>query len=255
MIALITGASSGIGKDMAKELAKRKYNLIIVARDEEKLKEVKKEIEELANVKVEIKKVDLSKKEECIQLHEEVSKKYGAIDVLVNNAGFGDCGEFTKTSLEKEISMIETNIIAYHILMKLFLQDMVAVDRGHILNIASIAGFLPGPLMSTYYSTKAYVVRLTQSVRQELFMKRSKVKVTALCPGPVDTNFNKVANVKFNMMEAKSKDVARYGINKMLRNRILAFPKISTWIIRVLAKILPDQVTAFFSYFIQKRKI
>ena len=98
MIALITGASSGIGKDMAKELAKRKYNLIIVARDEEKLKEVKKEIEELANVKVEIKKVDLSKKEECIQLHEEVSKKYGAIDVLVNNAGFGDCGEFTKTS-------------------------------------------------------------------------------------------------------------------------------------------------------------
>lgn len=254
MIALVTGASSGIGKDMAKELARRKYDLIIVARNEAKLQEVKKEIEDETKVKVDIILTDLSKKEECIELHNIVKQRYGVIDVLINNAGFGDCGEFIKTNLDKEINMIETNIIAYHILMKLFLIDMVEVDKGHILNVASIAGFLPGPLMSTYYSTKAYVVRLTQSVRQELSMKKSKVKVTALCPGPVDTNFNKVANVKFNMMEAKSEYVAKYGIDKMLKNRILAFPKFTTWLIRILAKIIPDQVMAFFSYFIQRRK-
>lgn len=254
MIALVTGASSGIGKDMAKELAKRNYDLIIVARDQEKLKQVKKEIEAEAKVKVEIMQIDLSQKEECIKLHDTVFNKYGTIDVLINNAGFGDCGEFTETSLEKEINMIETNITAYHILMKLFLIDMVRENKGHIMNVASIAGFMPGPLMSTYYSTKAYVVRLTQSVRQELFMKKSKVKVTALCPGPVDTNFNKVANVKFNMMQAKSEYVAKYGINKMFKNRILAFPKFSIWLIRLSAKLVPDQVIAFFTYFIQRRK-
>lgn len=200
MVALVTGASSGIGRDIAKELAKRNYDLVIVARDENALNQVKKEIEDIYNVKVEIKKTDLSNMEECKKLYNDVSSMN--IDVLVNNAGFGTCGEFIDTDLEKEVSMINTNITAVHILTKLFLKDMVKRDSGYILNVASIAGFMPGPLMATYYSTKAYVVRLTESIRMELFMKHSKVKICALCPGPVKTNFDNVANVKFSIKRA-----------------------------------------------------
>ena len=152
MKALITGASSGIGRDIAKELSKKGYDLILVARDLEKLEQVKNEIKTNA----EIVSMDVSRPENCEQLHEQFKN----IDILVNNAGFGDCGDFTKTKLEKEIKMIETNIIAYHILTKLYLKDMKQKDCGKILNVASIAGFMPGPLMATYYSTKSYVVRL-----------------------------------------------------------------------------------------------
>ena len=157
--------------------------------------------------------------------------------------------------LQKELDLIKINIVAVHILTKLFLQDMVEVNRGHIMNVASIAGFMPGPLMATYYSTKAYVVRLTQSIRQELFMKHSKVKISALCPGPVNTNFNKVADVKFNLAEANSKQVAKYAVRKMSTNKILIFPSLTMWLGRLLFKIMPDQLSAFFCYFAQKRKI
>ena len=123
------------------------------------------------------------------------------------------------------------------------------------MNVASIAGFMPGPLMATYYSTKAYVVRITQSIRQELFMKHSKVKISALCPGPVNTNFNKVADVKFNLAEANSRQVAKYAVRKMFANKILIFPSLTMWLGRLLFKIMPDQLSAFFCYFAQKRKI
>ena len=146
MKALITGASSGIGRDMARELSKRGYDLILVARDLERLNEVKEELK----TNVEVVAMDISKVENCKKLYEE----YKGIDILINNAGFGDCGYFTKTKLEKEISMIETNIVAYHVLTKLYLQDMKEKNSGKILNVASIAGFMPGPLMATYYATK-----------------------------------------------------------------------------------------------------
>lgn len=184
-----------------------------------------------------------------------MKEKYGVIDILVNDAGFGTCGKFTETNLDKELGMIDTNVVALHILTKLFLIDMVEKDKGHILNVASIAGFMPGPLMATYYSTKSYVVRLTQSIRQELFMQGSHVKISALCPGPVKTNFNKVADVKFNLAEADSKFVAKYAVKLMFKNRTLIFPSFFIWIGRILAKIFPDQVAAFFCYFAQKRKI
>lgn len=255
MIALVTGASSGIGRDIAKELAKRGYDIIAVARSEEGLKKTKEEIEKEYKVNVDIRAMDLIDRDGCRKLHDDVKEKYGTIDILVNDAGFGTCGKFTQTDLEKELGMIDTNIVALHILTKLFLQDMVEKDKGRILNVASIAGFMPGPLMATYYSTKAYVVRLTQSIRQELFMQGSKVKISALCPGPVNTNFNKVADVKFNLLEANSKFVAKYAVNLMFMNRTLIFPSFFMWIGRLLAKILPDQVSAFFCYFAQKRKI
>ena len=255
MVALVTGASSGIGRDIAIELAKRKYDIIAIARNEEALIKLKEEVEKTYNVNVEVRAMDLTDREGCIKLHEDVKAKYGAIDVLINDAGFGTCGEFTKTDLNKEIGMIDTNIVALHILTKLFLQDMVEVNRGYIMNVASIAGFMPGPLMATYYSTKAYVVRLTQSIRQELFMKHSKVKISALCPGPVNTNFNKVADVKFNLAEANSKQVAKYAVRKMFANKILIFPSLTMWLGRLLFKVMPDQLSAFFCYFAQKRKI
>jgi len=178
MIALVTGASSGIGRDIAKELAKKGYDIIAVARNKEALENLKKEID---NVKVDIQILDVTNREGCIQLHDEMIKKYGFVDIVVNNAGFGTCGKFVDTDLNKEIKMIDTNITALHMLTKLFLIDMVKEDKGYIMNVASIAGFMPGPLMATYYSSKAYVVRLTQSIRQELFMMKSHVKISALC--------------------------------------------------------------------------
>lgn len=255
MLALVTGASSGIGRDIAKELAKRKYDLIIVARHEEDLKKVKEDIETEYKVQVNYYTVDLIDKNACIKLYQDVNKEHGKIDVLINNAGFGTCGEFTKTDLEKEIRMIDTNIVALHILMKLFLQDMVEKDRGYIMNVSSIAGFMPGPLMATYYSTKSYVIRLTQSIQRELKMKKSKVKVSVLCPGPVKTNFQKVADVKFNMPETKSSDVAKVAIDKMLKDKKIIFTEFHIAFTRLLSKILPDSFMAFCCYYVQRRKI
>ena len=255
MIALVTGASSGIGRDIARELAKRKYDIIAVARNEDALKDLKKELEGMYQIKVDVRAMDLIDRDGCRKLHEDVKAKYGVIDILVNDAGFGICGKFTDTDLEKELGIIDTNIVALHILTKLFLKDMVEVNKGHILNVASIAGFMPGPLMATYYSTKSYVVRLTQSIRHELFRQKSKVKISALCPGPVATNFNKVADVKFNIEEADSKQVSKYAVKKMMKGRTLIFPNFFIWLGRISSKILPDQVSAFFCYYAQKRKI
>ena len=250
MKALITGASSGIGKDIAKVLAKKGYDLVLVARDENRLEQVK---EELKVYKVEIESIvmDLSKEENCKELH----KKVNNIDVLINNAGFGDCGNFTKTSLDKEISMIQTNIIAYHILTKLYLIDMKAKEEGKILNVASIAGFMPGPLMSTYYATKAYVVRLSEGIREELKKERSKVQISILCPGPVETNFNKVANVKFYMREANSMQVAKYAIKKLQQGKFYIVPGTDVKLARIGAKIAPTQLISKITYMIQKKKI
>ena len=252
MIALVTGASSGIGRDIAKELAKKGYDIIAVARNKEALENLKKEID---NVKVDIQILDVTDREGCIQLHDEMIEKYGFVDVVVNNAGFGTCGKFVDTDLNKEIKMIDTNITALHMLTKLFLIDMVKEDKGYIMNVASIAGFMPGPLMATYYSSKAYVVRLTQSIRQELFMMKSHVKISALCPGPVKTNFSKAADVQFSLKEVSSQWVARYAVNKMFKNKILIFPGVKIWLARIVAKIMPDQFMAFMCYFMQKRKI
>lgn len=256
MIALVTGASSGIGKDISVELAKKGYDIIAVARNEDKLNELKKYIESnFSDRRVFVKICDLSIADNCIKLHDDIFNDFGTIDVLINNAGFGTCGKFSDTSLDKELKMIDTNIKALHILMKLFLQDMCKANYGYIMNVASIAGFMPGPLMATYYSSKAYVVRLTESVREELFMEGSKVRVSALCPGPVKTNFNKVANVKFSVPCQNSSFVAKYAVFKMFLNRTLIFPSFFIWIYRLLCKILPDKISAFINYFMQRRKI
>lgn len=247
MKALITGASSGMGRDMAKILSQKGYDLILVARDEKKLEEVKKQLKTETKIVV----MDISNEENCKKIYEENKD----IDILINNAGFGDCGHFEETSLDKDIQMIHTNIIAYHILTKLYLKEMIKKDSGKILNVASIAGFMPGPLMTTYYSTKNYVVRFSESIREELRRKKSKVQISILCPGPVDTNFNKVADVEFALKGLSSEYVAKYAINKFFKGKFYIVPGWKIKLARIGAKLAPASFVAKISYNMQKRKI
>ena len=248
MKALVTGASSGIGYEISKYLSKLGYDLIIVARNEEKLLNLKAELQ--TNTQIILK--DLSTQQNCIDLYEEVKNQ--EIDILVNNAGFGTFGEFVQTDLQKEINIIDTNITAVHILTKKFLQDMVEKDKGYILNVSSLASFAPGPLMATYYSTKAYVTRLTESIHKELKKKKSSVKISALCPGPVNTNFNAVAGVEFSIKSLSSEYVAKYGIDKTLKGKLIIVPGLANRIIRALAKITPNKISAELTYNHQQKK-
>ena len=247
MNVLITGASSGIGRDFAREFNKLGYDLILVARDIEKLQELKNEL----NVKTKIIQMDLSIEDNCKKLYEENPD----IDILVNNAGFGACGNFVDIDIEKEIKMINTNITAYHILTKLYLQSMTKKDEGQILNVASIAGFMPGPLMATYYSTKAYVVRFSEAIREELKKQKSKVKISILCPGPVNTNFNKVADVEFATKGLPSEYIAKYTIKKLLKGKFYIVPGLSIKLLKRFSKICPTNIMAKLCYKMQKRKI
>lgn len=250
MKALITGASSGIGRDMARVLGGRGYDLVLVARDENKLLELAEELKQKNGVEVQIVSMDLSIEDNCKELHKCVSD----VDILINNAGFGDCGNFTKTDLNKELSMIKTNIVAYHILTKLYLVDMKAKNSGKILNVASIAGFMPGPLMATYYSTKSYVVRLSESIREELRKEKSSVQISILCPGPVETNFNNVANVKFHMREANSFDVAKYAIDKLVKGKFYIIPGLDVKLGIFFSHFVPSSFISKITYMVQKRK-
>lgn len=176
------------------------------------------------------------------------------IDLLVNNAGFGIFGNFTETDLNKELNLINTNIKAVHILTKLFLIDMVKNDKGRILNVSSIAGSSPGPLMAAYYSSKAYVLRLSEAISEELKKKKSKVTISVLCPGPVATNFNNVADVKFSLKALSSEYVAKYAIDKTIKGKLIIIPGIKINILRVLSKISPDILTMKVVYKNQTRK-
>ena len=248
MKALVTGASSGMGKDMAKYLASLGYDLFVVSRDKEKLESIYKD----EKVKVIIIDMDLTNTDNCIKLHEMLKKEN--IDILINNAGFGDAGKFTKTNLDKELEMIDLNVKSYHILTKLFLKDFVKRDYGRILNVASIAGFMYGPYMSTYYATKNYVVSLTLGIIRELKKDKSKVKVSLFCPGPVKTNFNKVANVKFNIGSISSEYASIYAIDNMFKNKEVIVPP-NMKLNKLLVKIAPYNIVTLINSYVQERKI
>ena len=247
MRALITGASSGIGRDIAKELAKRGYDIVIVARNESKLDELKQEI---TGVNVEVIPMDISIRENCIKLHDQV----GFVDILVNNAGFGLFGKFNTTDLDRELEMVDLNVKSLHILTKLFIQDMVEKNTGYILNVSSIAGHLPGPFMSTYYATKHYVSNLSESINEEMKKDGLKVKIGTLNPGPVRTNFNNVANVKFNLSSLSSEYVAKYTVDKILKGKTDITPGFSIKCTRFFAKIVPNSILAHFVYNTQKKR-
>ena len=248
MKALITGASSGIGRDMAIYLAELGYDLILVARDKEKLEELSKNLK----VNTQIVIADLADEKKVKELY--VLTKNENIDVLINNAGFGLFGKFYETDLNKELEMIDTNVVAVHLLTKLFLRDMQKRDSGYILNVASSAAFGPGPLMATYYATKAYVNNLTEAINEELRREKSNVFVCSLCPGPVDTNFNNVANVKFSVKPLTSREVAHYAIDMMFKHKTVIVPgfgmKMALFFRRFASRSMMRKIT----YNIQKRK-
>lgn len=219
MTALVTGASSGMGRDMARYLAELGYDLILTARREDRLLELK---DELNNVNVEVIPLDLSKAENCFKLYDMTKDKN--VEFLINNAGFGAYGKFVDVPLEKELELIDTNIKALHILTKLYIKDMIKKNKGYILNVGSAAGFLSGPTFSSYYASKNYVVRLTEAVHEEMRRDKINVKVSALCPGPVNTEFNKVANVNFAVGGLSSEYVSKYAIDKTLKGKMIITP-------------------------------
>lgn len=248
MLALITGASSGIGRDIARVLSEKGYDLILVARRADRLNELKKELK----TKCEVFISDLSDKNECLKLCEYADKF--KIDVLVNNAGFGLYGEFLETDLKRELEMIDLNISAVHILTKFFAKKFDAQGMGIILNVASSAGFMSGPYMASYYGTKSYVLRLSEAINEELRRKKSPVYISVLCPGPVDTEFNNVANVRFGLKGLTSYKVSCIAVREMLRGKKVIVPGFLMKCARFFSKILPDSILVKFSAYFQKKK-
>ena len=234
---------------MARELAKKGYDLILVARREERLIELKNELNAIS---VEIISMDLSKIENCKKLFEMTKNQ--EIDVLINNAGFGWFGEFIEMREEKILTMIDLNIRSLTLLCNLYGQYFFKRNHGIILNVASAAAFSIGPLMSEYYATKAYVYKLSIAMNQEFIKQKSKVQVSVLCPGPVLTEFNEVADVKFNLKSQTSEFVARYAIKKMLKKKIIIIPDKMIAIGKFMSRFVSDKTLAKIGYHFQKKK-
>lgn len=254
MKALITGASSGLGRDMAKVLSEKGYDIIAVARRRERLEELKNELK----TNVEIVVADVSQVDVC----KELSKYAKEVDVFINNAGFGVFGDFCETDLDDELKMIDTNVRALHILTKLFVREFKKRNSGYILNVASLAAFFPGPLFGAYYASKSYVLRITQAVAEELRQNKSKVKISVLCPGPVHTEFGDVAKVSFGNGTEKlrkkvvitSEYVAKYAITKMFMGKQVIIPGAIMKIAVYLRHFLSDKMLAKVVYIIQSKK-
>ena len=249
MKALVTGASSGIGKEIAYYLASLGIDLIIVARNKVDLEKIKKDV----NVNVKIITMDLIIRDNVFKLYDMV--KSDDIDILINNAGFGLFGTFDETDLSRELEMIDLNVATYHILTKLFLVDFLKKETGYILNVCSSAGFMAGPRLSTYYATKNYITKLTLAINEELRQKKSNVSISALCPGPVNTNFNKVAHGEFAINEISPKYVAKLGIDKMFKKKMLIVPTFKMKLTLFFSRFAPLRLQLIIAYHIQGRKL
>ena len=248
MKALITGASSGIGRDLARSLAARGCALILTARREDRLRALAEELP----VPAKVLPADLADRAQVQALYEAVRGE--DIDILVNNAGRGLFGPFDETSLEEELAMLDVNISALHILMKRFLPDLKARGRGHILNVASSAAFLPGPLLSSYYASKAYVLRLSEAVAEELRRSGSRVTISVLCPGPVPTEFDQVADVRFSIPGSDCKAVARLAVEGTLQGKLLILPGVRMKAVHFFQRFVPDKVLSRLCWRVQRRK-
>lgn len=248
MKALITGASSGIGREMAIYLGSKGYDLILVARHKKRLEELKKRLP----TNIEIISLDISSSFNCMKLYNKVKSE--DIEIVINNAGFGIFGNFTETKIDYELDMIDTNIKAVHMLTKLFLKDMKLKNYGYILNVASSAAFLPGPLMASYYATKAYVLHLTEAISEELHHEHSHVYVGSFCPGPVNTEFSDIARVKFAMRAISSKYAAQYAIEKMFQKKSIIIPGFLMKLTYIGTRLIPRKLALKICYHIQSRK-
>lgn len=236
MYALITGGTSGIGRDMAIELSLKGYDLILVSRGENDLEYIKSK----CKTSVQFISLDLTKEEECFKLL-DLTKNLD-IEVFINNAGFGDIGYIDKTDINKEINMVKLNDIALLILGKEFIKRLMLKDNGHVMFVCSAASFGVAPYMNVYYATKAFAYSLAHGYYRELKDKKSKVKVHALCPGPVDTRFNEKANTKFTMRSLSSPYVAKYACKKMFKNKFEIVPGFSIKFLHLFSHFVPKKV-------------
>lgn len=248
MTALITGASTGLGHDMAVYLSELGYDLILVARSKDKLQQLKKTLP----VRVKVIAADLSKAENAVNIF-RVCKNM-KIDLLINNAGIGEVGCFEKTSLKKETELINLNVTALHILTKLFYKKFRKEDQGTILNVASSAAFYPGPLMAAYYASKSYVLNLSQALYREIKESGSGVRISVLCPGPVQTEFNRRIGVSNSFSPANSEEVARYAIDMTLKGHFYIIPQFKIKLSIAASTFLPSFVKSKIIYRIQSNK-
>ena len=248
--AVITGASSGIGYEFAKQLAKKGYSLILIARRKNRLQNIAKHF----RTECEIVCADLTNIQECERVYQILESK--EIAVFINNAGFGDCGPFLESDLDKELQMIHLNVQAMHFFFKRILQKMQKADHGYLLNVASIAGLMPaGPYMATYYASKAYVASLTRAAAVELRDKKSNVYVGCLCPGPVNTEFNRVANVEFALKGISPAYCSKYALSQMRKRKTVIIPTYQVNFVASFGHLLPTNFLIWMISFQQKKKI
>lgn len=249
-LAVVTGASAGIGAEFAKQLADKGYDLLLVARRADRLQA----LADALTTKAEIFTADLSKAEECRRLADALEECM--VDLFINNAGYGDCGSFTETSLDKELGMIDVNVRAVHILTKRMVQKMQRQGFGRLLNVASAAGLMPaGPYMATYYATKAYVASLTSAIAAELRWAGSPVYVGMLCPGPVDTEFNHVAGVEFALRGITPAFCVKTALAGMELRKTTIIPGHFVQIGLALGKLLPRKTYITIAGSQQKKKL
>jgi len=240
-LALITGASGGIGYELCQQFAKNGYNLILVARDEEKLKKYAAEFKKNHETESTIIIKDLSSTTAADEILHQLKHEKMSVDVLVNNAGFGSYGKFAETDVKKQLSMMQVNMVTLTHLTKLLLPEMLEKKSGKILNVASTAAFFPGPLMAVYYATKAFVYSFSQAIRQEL--KGTGVSVTVLCPGPTSTGFEKGADLqssklfKSGLMDAKT--VAEIAFKALMKNKAMIIPGFRNKVRIALGTLIP----------------
>jgi uncharacterized protein len=243
--ALITGASSGIGLALARVFAREQYDLILVARREDKLRSLQRELSEQYGVKVTVLSHDLSEKDAPQKLFDQVQQQNLSVDVLVNNAGYGDYGEFASSDWQKLQGMILLNVLALTHLSHLFLPAMVARGRGKILNVSSTAAFQPGPMMAVYFATKAYVLSLSEAIAAET--EEAGISVTVLCPGPTQSNFIELANMDRMALANKASQerlptaaaVAEFGYAALQKNQVVAVHGFSNKLLTFSTRIMP----------------
>lgn len=254
---LITGASSGIGLELAKIFAREGFNLILIARNEKNLIMLKEEI--LNNNKVDVRIIpkDLSLNDSALEIYNEIKSSKLDIEILVNNAGFGTYGNFAKTNLDVEIRMINVNITSLVKLTKYFLQDMIQKGHGKIMNVASTAAFQAGPLMAIYYATKAFVLSFSEAIDCEL--KASGVTVTALCPGPTLSGFQEAANItQSRLVKGRklptSKEVAEYGFKALMKGKRIAIHGKMNFILANSIRFFPRKIVTEIVHYIQKER-
>ncbi len=253
--ALITGASGGLGYEFAKIFASEGYHLVLVARSEGKLYIMKEKLEKAYGINVYVCAQDLSKQNASMRVWEYVQEKKIAVDVLINDAGFGDFGKFANSDWEKQYDMLQVNITALTQLTHLFLKPMIERRQGKILNLASIAAFMPGPKMSVYYASKAYVLSFTEALSVEL--KGTGVSVTALCPGPTNTGFAKNAELGKSRLfksfeKTTARSIAEYGYETLMTKQVVAVPSRKNKLTLLAVRLLPRSIVRCIVYLVQK---